>query len=146
MASGSASLWPHRGTRRFPRMTSRTWVSRRRPRGYRPDAKRAKSSGEAAGVEERHHQGVAEGQRRGGAGRRRQVVGQASWATPASRWTIGLPARDDAALPVMAMSLAPWRLTGGRCAPVRRIRRFEGQTGTSSRVIMPRSPWLASAG
>ena len=72
--------------------------------------------------------------------------GQASSGTPTSRITSEETARADRGLPVMAMSRSPQRLIRGSIfstssdSPL-----LDTASTTSSRMIMPRSPWLASA-
>jgi hypothetical protein len=47
----------------------------------------------------------------------------------------------------MAISFAPWRFTEGTMdSSSSDSPELESAISTSSRVIMPRSPWLASAG
>ena len=76
-----------------------------------------------------------------------RLSGQASLSTPLSRAMSACRASDDAGLPLMAISGAPMRLSTGKMAtsssdsPL-----FEMASTTSTGLIMPRSPWLASAG
>ena len=76
-----------------------------------------------------------------------RLSGQASRTTLVSRRASASWPRVDSGFPVTAMRRAPRRLTGGRIARISLVSpEFEKATTTSSALIMPRSPWLASAG
>ncbi len=73
--------------------------------------------------------------------------GQASRSTAASRCTSAFAASVEAGLPVIAMIFVPRRLSGARMRRISSVSpELESATTTSSAVIMPRSPWLASPG
>ena len=75
-----------------------------------------------------------------------RLSGQASSATLTSRWTLAARARFDFALPVMAMMGTPRRERCGISSRTSAVSpELEIASSTSSRVIMPMSPWLASA-
>src|SRR5688500_13895242 len=94
------------------------------------------SSGRALGG--RHARVLAVGAR---------LSGQASFSTRASRTTSASRASADCVLPVTAISLAPSRFTNGTIRISSSLSpEYEIATRTSGWRIMPRSPWLASAG
>ena len=71
--------------------------------------------------------------------------GQASAATPTSRWTEAAVASAEAGLPVSATTGMPRRRNVGTSAKTSAVSPlFDKAMTPSSRVIMPRSPWLAS--
>ncbi len=76
-----------------------------------------------------------------------RFIGQASLSTLTSRWTSANCARFEDGLPLMAMSLAPMRLTMGTMVSSSPVSpEFEMAMKTSRSVTMPRSPCAASAG
>ncbi len=136
------------GTASPLRMMSLTCVSRRRPSA--PPGMRAREvlRAEATRLQQRDRQRVAQRQRGGRAGSGRQ---------PQRAGFLGAPRRPgarrprarawSAGLPVMAISLAPRRLTSGTMASSSALSpELDSAIITSCAVIMPRSPWLASAG
>ncbi len=73
--------------------------------------------------------------------------GQASWPTLASRFTSAALARGDSGLPVMLIRVMPRRLIRGNRVTISAVEpELDRARTTSSLVIMPMSPWLASAG
>src|SRR5690554_3517823 len=73
--------------------------------------------------------------------------GQASWLTPASRLTAAALASGESGLPVMLIRVMPRRLiSGSRVTISLVVPELDRASTTSSRVIMPMSPWLASPG
>ena len=75
-----------------------------------------------------------------------RLSGQASSATLTSRWTVEARASDEAAFPVMEMMGTPRRDRCGISSSTSPVSpELEMASSTSSRVIMPMSPWLASA-
>ena len=75
-----------------------------------------------------------------------RLSGQASSATLTSRWTLAARARFDFGLPVIAMTGTPRRDRCGISSSTSAVSpELEIASNTSSRVIMPMSPWLASA-
>ena len=146
-ASASEMVSGTNGTSSPERITSRTWVSSLRPR-LPPGCERAKSSG----LKPRASSAATA---RASPSARAAVVlavgaspsGQASSATAASRWTSAWRASVESALPVIAISLAPRRFASGTMVTSSVLSpEFDRAIITSSAVIMPRSPWLASAG
>src|SRR5690606_1975176 len=76
-----------------------------------------------------------------------RLSGQASAATLASRLTAAALASTEAGLPVMLIRVMPRRLISGSNVTISLVvPELESASTTSSRVIMPMSPWLASAG
>ena len=144
-ASGASGLTA--GTASPLRITSRTWVSRRRPRAP-PGCERAKSSSRKPRASSR---ATARASPRASVtvvlavGAR--FIGQASFATEMSRCTSLSCARRDCGLPVMAIRGVPMRLTTGRMSiSSEDSPEFEMAMKTSCAVTMPRSPWAASPG
>ena len=142
MAAGAT-----RGTASPLRMTSLTWVSSLRPSAP-PGCERAKSSAPKPRASSRATASaspsaicavvLAVGAR---------LSGQASFSTPLSSTMSAWRAREDSRPPVIAMSGTPWRLTIGRMAASSSLSPLLEMASTMSTVlIMPRSPWLASAG
>ena len=73
--------------------------------------------------------------------------GQASTGTLTSRCTSAMRASEEFGLPLIATSGTPWRLISGRMASSSSVSpELLSARTTSFSVIMPRSPWLASAG
>ena len=73
--------------------------------------------------------------------------GQASAGTLTSRWTRPSRASVEAGFPVIETSGTPMRRMSGRMVRISAVSpEFDRASTASSRVIMPRSPWLASAG
>ena len=73
--------------------------------------------------------------------------GQASCETFTHTWVSASLASVESGLPVMAMSFAPIRLSTGIMASTSPVSpELDMVSTTSSKVIMPRSPWLASPG
>ncbi len=92
-------------------------------------------------------QRVTHGQRGRGAGRGGQVQGAGLFRYPCVEHTVAAPASVESSLPVMVIKADVRRLSNGRrviSSPV--SPEFERAITTSLRVIMPRSPWLASPG
>src|SRR5574343_1493151 len=113
MASVMAVVGATAGTLSPARMTSRTWVSRRRP-SEPPGCERAKSSGpkpraSSSATAKASPSASAAGVLAVGA----RLCGQASCAPPASRWISASRASVDDGTPVISMPRAPWRLTAG---------------------------------
>ena len=76
-----------------------------------------------------------------------RLSGQASFSTPLSSTTSAWRARVERGWPVIATSGAPRRFTSGTMAASSSLSpRLEMASTTSTALIMPRSPWLASAG
>ncbi len=104
---------------------------------------------EAPGLQQGNRQCIAQGERGGGAGGRRQIV-RAGFAGDAGiednvgfagqRWNRVLPVRAMTRVPQSTQDAAEWRSSSSASPEYDRARK------TSSPVIMPRSPWLASAG
>ncbi len=128
------------------RMTSRTRVSSRRPSAP-PGCERAKSSTEKPRASSTVSASASPSASAAvvlavGA----SPSGQASLSTLASRCTSAACASDDRSLPVSAISLAPWRFRCGISSTSSSVSpEFDSSSTTSSGVIMPRSPWPASA-
>ena len=73
--------------------------------------------------------------------------GQASCSTLTSMFTSASRAMRERSLPVRVMSGTPRRLISGRMVRISSVSpEFDRASTTSSPVIMPRSPWLASPG
>src|SRR5690606_40189966 len=73
--------------------------------------------------------------------------GQASVLTLASRLAAAARASSDWGLPVMLIRVIPRRLISGSSVTISLVvPELERASTTSSWVIMPMSPWLASAG
>src|SRR5438034_462622 len=76
-----------------------------------------------------------------------RLWGQASCSTAASRSTSASRASAESARPVMAINFAPRRFTSGTISSSSSLDpEYEMATNTSPLSIIPRSPWLASAG
>ena len=76
-----------------------------------------------------------------------RLCGQASFSTLMSRQASDCFAREDSRLPLMVTRPVPMRLTMGRMVMTSEVSpELEMTSATSSGVIMPRSPWLASPG
>lgn len=76
-----------------------------------------------------------------------RLSGQASCSTAQSSRMSACRARVESVRPVMLMSVAPRRLTCGTMRVSSSVSpELDRARNTSSRVTMPRSPWLASAG
>ena len=76
-----------------------------------------------------------------------RLSGQASLPTLLSSVTLACRANVDCAPPVIATSGTPWRLkTGNMTVSSALSPLLEMARTTSETVIMPKSPWLASAG
>src|SRR6266404_4688972 len=76
-----------------------------------------------------------------------RLWGQASCSTAASRSTSAWRASAESACPVMAINFAPRRFTSGTISSSSSLEpEYEMATNTSPLSIIPRSPWLASAG
>ena len=127
-------------------MTSPTWVSRRRPSAP-PGCERAKSSAAKPRASSRATASASPSASAAvvlAVGAR--FSGQASSATAASRWASAWRASGESDLPVIAIRRAPWRLTSGTIISSSSLEpEFDSASTTSSGVIMPRSPWAASA-
>ena len=129
------------------RITSLTWVSRRRPSAP-PGCDEAKSAApkpraSSSATASASPSAIAAVVLAVGA----RFSGQASRATAASRCTSASAARRESVAPVIAMSRAPRRLTRGTIASSSSVLpEFDRASTTSSEITMPRSPWLASAG
>ena len=128
-------------------MTCSTLSSRRRPRAP-PGWEKAKSSAVKPRASSR---AIA----RASPSTRLAVVeevgarfsGQASIATLASRFTAAALASTELGLPVMLIRVMPRRfINGNRVTISLVVPELESASTTSSGVIMPMSPWLASAG
>jgi hypothetical protein len=101
----------------------------------------------ATRIEQGHRQRVAQCQHGGGAGGRRQIERARFLRHRGVEVHVGSMASDDCGLPVMLISLAPCRLMIGTMVSNSALSpELESAISTSSRVIIPRSPWLASAG
>ena len=73
--------------------------------------------------------------------------GQASWETLTSICTSAFFASVEAGLPVRAISGTPSRLSNGSRVRISSVSpELDNASTTSRAVIMPMSPWLASAG
>ena len=129
------------------RMMSATRVSRRRPSAP-PGCERAKSSAlkprasssatASASPSASCAVVLAVGAR---------LSGQASFSTPLSSTTSAWRARVESVWPVIATSGTPRRLNSGTMAISSSLSPLlEIASTTSAALIMPRSPWLASAG
>ena len=128
------------------RITSRTWVSSLPAERAARMRAREIVAAEAA-LHQRHGERVAERERRGGARGRREVERTGFLRRAGIRCTSASRARLESGLPVIAISLAPRRLISGTIASSSSLSpEYESAMKTSSRVTMPRSPWLASAG
>ena len=76
-----------------------------------------------------------------------RLSGQASFSTEMSRWMSASCPSGDAALPVIAISGTSRRRMIGTISRISLVEpELEMAMTTSSAVIMPRSPWLASPG
>jgi len=129
------------------RMTSSTWVSNLRPKAP-PGCERAKSSGlkpRASSNATASASPMASWAVVLAVGAK--FRGQASCATALSSVTRACLARIDCRPPVMAISGTPWRVSTGKMAASSSLSPLlEMASTTSIGWIMPRSPWLASAG
>src|SRR5450830_550217 len=144
---GQAVVRPTAGIASPLRITSRTWVSRRRPSAP-PGCERAKSSSlkprrsSSATAIASPSASVTVVDAVGA-----RFIGQASLATDTSRWTSASRARLDSGLPVIEMTTPPMRLTTGRIAISSALSpEYDMAMKASSGVTMPRSPCAASAG
>ena len=76
-----------------------------------------------------------------------RLSGQASLSTAASRCTAAAVASVELARPVIAMTGVPRRLSCGKIFSISSVSpELDIAITTSSLVIMPKSPWLASPG
>ena len=146
-ASASVALNGTDGTALPVRITSLTRVSRRRPR-VPPGCERAKSSAPkplASSKATASASPIANCAVVLAVGAR--LSGQASLATAVFKCASANRARVDSGLPVKATILAPRRLIAGAIASTSAVSpELEKAITTSLPVIMPKSPWPASAG
>ena len=145
MPSEQYSGGPTGGNRVAARMTSRTWVTGGRGA---PGCERAKSSGPKPRASRSATAGASPGPSAAVvAGCGGQVVGAGFLGDSRIQVDVGLPRQDDGGLPVMATSLAPGALTSGTIRTSSSDSpEFESASRCRRGAIMPRSPWLASAG